>query len=246
MNTISGNGRYGIYLESVDYDLIYFNTLAGNPVNAKQAFSINNTWDNGMYGNYWDDYLTLHPEANSSNGNTWNTPYAIDDAQDMHPLIFPGGASDSMPVISTQDDVTFVAGYAGYAFSWIITDDTVRNGTFEIYEQQAQGTTVFCDYLFMTGTWTSGTNITITVNGSLTHDRIYFYRILVSDGYGLIASDTVAVIITFGFSNMLDSIITGVIVVSIAVGVVIVAWYVVKKRGISKGKRAPAGSKALE
>ncbi len=33
-NTISGNGRYGMYLESVDYDLIYFNTLAGNPVNA--------------------------------------------------------------------------------------------------------------------------------------------------------------------------------------------------------------------
>jgi len=49
-----------------------------------------NSWDNGLWGNYWSDYLTKYPNA-SEVGNTGigDTPYVIDGNNvDYYPLMY--------------------------------------------------------------------------------------------------------------------------------------------------------------
>ena len=49
-----------------------------------------NHWDNGVVGNYWDDYLEKYPYANQLDG-IWDTPYSIEnkDNFDRFPLVNP-------------------------------------------------------------------------------------------------------------------------------------------------------------
>ena len=53
------------------------------------------TWDNGTFGNYWNNYEERYPNATElDNSGIWNTPYLLDENnQDnyslMEPVIIP-------------------------------------------------------------------------------------------------------------------------------------------------------------
>ncbi len=79
----AGIGLYG----NSNHNLIFYNNFAINNPNAIISKSFNNSWDNGMYGNYWDNYRDRYPNANQTNG-IWDTPYNIKDNQfDNYPFV---------------------------------------------------------------------------------------------------------------------------------------------------------------
>ncbi len=87
-NTLSGNtanNNYnGIFLSPGNNNLIYNNILINNRVNAKDD-GINNQWDNGTVGNYWDDY----GGKDQDDDGIGDTPYLISGT---------AGAQDSFPI----------------------------------------------------------------------------------------------------------------------------------------------------
>jgi len=105
------NNRYGIRFKGVSFNEIFMNRLENNEIglysccgsndnilyyntlinNAKQASDgFTNSWDNGIVGNYWDDYIAIHPNATHIDG-CWSIPYNIPDGdnKDNFPLITP-------------------------------------------------------------------------------------------------------------------------------------------------------------
>ena len=90
LNNLFKDNDYGLYFYNGDRNIVYRNVFINNTVNAfNELEGILNFWDNGILGNYWDDY----------NGTDLNldgigdTPYNISGAtgnQDNFPLInFP-------------------------------------------------------------------------------------------------------------------------------------------------------------
>jgi len=88
-NNISENNYNGMYI----CDSSCNNTISGNNFFDNIAYDrCNNTWDNGLKGNYWDDYKEKYPDARKKwLRNIWDTPYDIPggDNQDRYPLIRP-------------------------------------------------------------------------------------------------------------------------------------------------------------
>jgi parallel beta-helix repeat protein len=70
------------------YNILYNNSLIHNIKQAADSFT--NSWDNGVFGNYWDDYSQKYPNATHVDG-VWDTPYNILDGnnKDNFPLIDP-------------------------------------------------------------------------------------------------------------------------------------------------------------
>jgi len=96
-NTLSGNAisnnSDGIILDSnSNNNKIFLNHFINNEINAEDN-GINNTWDNGFIGNYWDDYAGV--DAN-------------DDGIGDTPYIIPGtaGSKDNFPIWTDGDDIT--------------------------------------------------------------------------------------------------------------------------------------------
>jgi len=84
-NTIS-NYSSGISLFHLsENNTIYYNNFINNTQNAND--SGNNSWDNGKYGNYWDNYNGL----DKNNDGIGDTPYNIPGGnnQDKYPLMMP-------------------------------------------------------------------------------------------------------------------------------------------------------------
>jgi len=69
-------------------NILYYNSLINNTKQAADAFS--NSWDNGEFGNYWDDYSEKYPNATHFD-DVWDTAYNISDGynKDNFPLINP-------------------------------------------------------------------------------------------------------------------------------------------------------------
>lgn len=69
-------------------NILYYNSLINNTKQAADSFS--NYWDNGEFGNYWNDYLQRYPNATQLNG-VWDTPYNILEGfnKDNFPLVNP-------------------------------------------------------------------------------------------------------------------------------------------------------------
>ena len=69
-------------------NILYYNSLINNTKQAADAFT--NSWDNGEFGNYWNDYSIKYPNATQING-IWNTSYNIPDGhnKDNFPLVNP-------------------------------------------------------------------------------------------------------------------------------------------------------------
>ncbi len=90
-NTILNNNEYGIRLDTLSTsNTIYHNNFVNNTANAIDD-AYNTSWDNGRFGNYWDDYKTLYPDAHRMwLKGIWNQPYVISEGvQDNFPLIVP-------------------------------------------------------------------------------------------------------------------------------------------------------------
>ena len=85
-NTIKAVNQYGIWLQLSSNNSIYKNNFMNNTCHAYTFESTGNFWDNGLEGNYWDDY-----NGNDTNGDViGDTAYIIDeDNKDHYPLMFP-------------------------------------------------------------------------------------------------------------------------------------------------------------
>ncbi|MFO7618762.1 MAG: PKD domain-containing protein [Thermoplasmata archaeon] len=129
-NQISQNG-HGMFLNNSNDSKIHHNRFMNN---VAQAFDngTNNIWHEAatLEGNFWSDYRVLHPSALTSDGVTWDTPYAITGgAQDLHPLT--GLTVDSIVIVDTPltsqtaiADTQAGAGFSitGYAAAFNGTD----------------------------------------------------------------------------------------------------------------------------
>ena len=109
-NNIFSDNQYGIRIKGSEYNevfennvynntygmlfccgardnIIYLNVFKQNSIyNAKD--DVLNQWDNGSFGNIWDDYEEKYPDAINING-IWNIPYNItgDKVVDRYPLV---------------------------------------------------------------------------------------------------------------------------------------------------------------
>ena len=92
-NTLLNNTYFGLlFTPNSDHNKIWLNTLANNNVTSGQAWDngVDNEWDNGSYGNYWDDFKIRYPSA-TFNTIFWNGEYRINGsafALDRHPLVY--------------------------------------------------------------------------------------------------------------------------------------------------------------
>ncbi|MFO8019766.1 MAG: NosD domain-containing protein [Promethearchaeia archaeon] len=88
-NNCSNNGDTGIYLDSSSNNTMWKNIVAEN--SQYQAYCSDadeNNWDNGIIGNYWDDYTERHPDA-TNNSVVWDIPYKINgtiNTYDEYPM----------------------------------------------------------------------------------------------------------------------------------------------------------------
>ncbi|WP_371804110.1 nitrous oxide reductase family maturation protein NosD [Candidatus Lokiarchaeum ossiferum] len=86
------NNDYGVNLTEANTNNLFYlnNFISNNRSIINSSDSINNVWDNGTHGNYWDDYQMKYPSA-SNNEILWNTPYEINEnecsAVDHFPLV---------------------------------------------------------------------------------------------------------------------------------------------------------------
>jgi len=86
-NQISFNQK-GLYFCCGARDNIAYNNNFKENVIWHANDAIGNQWDNGIIGNYWDDYEEKYPDSIKSNG-IWNTPYNI-----------TGGNTDNFPLVN--------------------------------------------------------------------------------------------------------------------------------------------------
>ena len=99
-NTITNNHR-GIYVHSHSNDNIFYHNNFIN--NIQHAYDeCTNIWDDGKYGNYWDDYKERYPFARKIwLKGIWNIPYEIPGGsnKDRCPLIkqWPYSKSRTIP-----------------------------------------------------------------------------------------------------------------------------------------------------
>lgn len=83
-NNFSNNDMRGIYLSSCSNNLIYYNNFIENGINARDN-GVDNDWDNGTIGNYWDDYSGV----DNNDDGIGDTPYIISGT---------AGAQDNFPI----------------------------------------------------------------------------------------------------------------------------------------------------
>jgi len=107
-NNISGN-NYGIYIEyDSNNNSIYHNNFNNNEDNSSYDEGIN-IWDDGEFGNYWDDYKEKHPKARKMPlKGIWDTPYNIEggDNKDNCPLLKQWSKALSTPTPKTHKTIS--------------------------------------------------------------------------------------------------------------------------------------------
>ncbi|MFW9828331.1 MAG: NosD domain-containing protein [Candidatus Thorarchaeota archaeon] len=88
-NLFLNNSEYGLMLvETSIYDLIFFNKFIDNDDNALDD-CLHNQWDNGVIGNYWNDYESVYVPPATNDGFIWDIPYDINgyaNSKDNYPL----------------------------------------------------------------------------------------------------------------------------------------------------------------
>jgi len=111
-NLIKDNRGYGVSVQGGSRNQIFNNTFIRNNGGMVQAFdsSVNNSWDDGAYGNYWSDYSMKYPGAGNDT-RIWDTPYLIDGragSLDRYPSVAPTIALSSYPVSDAGPDIIVV------------------------------------------------------------------------------------------------------------------------------------------
>ncbi len=120
--------------------------------------------------------------------------------------------------ITHPSDITYSAGITGTIISWTVTDGSTGATSYTIYRNSMS---------IATGSWTSGTPMTLNVEGL--SSGIYTYTIIATDGYGDSVQDTVIVTIVTPASPPLDLLTIVVVSVAIAVGVIVLILAVKRK-----------------
>jgi hypothetical protein len=113
-NLIANNRRldhdgYGLALggnhQIVESNLFFHNAFVNNSKNFAVNWGITgiNFFDNGVEGNYWDDYITKYPNATEiDNSGIGNIPYCVwihDNFYDNYPLIMQPDTAGLIPVL---------------------------------------------------------------------------------------------------------------------------------------------------
>jgi parallel beta-helix repeat protein len=130
--TFQNNNR-GIQLTNCSYNQFYHNNFLNNKIHVSVYFNTSsNAWDNGITGNYWDNYRIIYPNANVIPATgTWDTPYVVNVSgtnTDYHPWVYPSGYIDTIP-----PQVTVIYPNGGEVVSgeiiiqWFASDDLTMN-----------------------------------------------------------------------------------------------------------------------
>jgi len=138
-NTLSGNNasnnNYGISIsDSSNNTKIFLNHFINNEINAVDN-GINNTWDDGFIGNYWDDYAGVDANDNGIG----DTPYTIPGAagsQDNYPIFWDPpvfsvnspSQNDNFSINSPNFDISIEEGVVNLL--WYTLDGGTTNFTF--------------------------------------------------------------------------------------------------------------------
>ena len=92
-NTVSNNNDCGIYIYFFTrYNTIFLNHFTNNGLNALDNGN-NNMWDNGYFGNYWDDYTGV----DANHDGIGDTPYKVPGSagsKDNFPMLNDVGGDD--------------------------------------------------------------------------------------------------------------------------------------------------------
>lgn len=108
---------------SADNNDFYLNYFIGNTRNAVDN-GVNNQWDNGIIGNYWDDYNGV----DDNDDGIGDTPYVISGAAnstDNYPIWDDPDISDETPpvILITYYDTEAICGTGAIFIEATITDD---------------------------------------------------------------------------------------------------------------------------
>ncbi len=79
-NTFQNNNK-ALQLINCSFNQLYHNNFINNTIHVSTYYNTsNNSWDNNVTGNYWDDYQILYPNANIiPTTGTWDIPYLVND-----------------------------------------------------------------------------------------------------------------------------------------------------------------------
>lgn len=98
-NCTLADNYVGFHLSDSTSNLIFHNNFINNTY---QAFDLegNNSWDNGVEGNYWSDYA-----GGDANGDgAGDTPYIIDlDSRDNFPLVTSFNGADKQQITTVKE-----------------------------------------------------------------------------------------------------------------------------------------------
>jgi len=179
---------YDIYVKgnTVANNIFYHNDFLSKTVteNVYDSTNNNNFWYNATLeeGNFWIDYTEKYPDATSSNGVFWNTPYEISGGnnKDMYPLVDPIGLEP--PVANANGPYTANKGVA------IIFN---ASGSYDPDEDQEN------PYLFYEWDLGNGdTRYEETVSYTYLSTGTYNVTLTVEDYHGLTDTDTTTAVIT--------------------------------------------------
>jgi parallel beta-helix repeat protein len=131
------NNYRGMQLTNCSYNQFYHNNFQNNSIQVSTYFNTSsNIWDDGITGNYWDDYRISYPTAQIIPGTgTWDTPYIVNisgNNTDYHPWVYTNGYIDTIP-----PEVTVIYPNGGEVLAgevmvqWSASDDVTMdlNGT---------------------------------------------------------------------------------------------------------------------
>ncbi|MHA1995818.1 MAG: NosD domain-containing protein [Candidatus Hodarchaeales archaeon] len=120
---------YGIHLDPNSNEIfIFFNSFVHNTYNARDDGE-NNSWDNGKYGNYWDDHITLDNDGNGIVDQPYNIS-GIAESKDQFPLVILDLLAPDVTIISPISSQFFEA--LPPTFIVVIKDQNLDSMWYEI------------------------------------------------------------------------------------------------------------------
>ncbi len=122
-NTIINSDIIGLRVYDTNNNIILRNNFIGNEINA-ESVSGDNIWDDGVYGNYWDDY-----KGKDINGDSiGDTPYIIEDDyhQDNSPLMVPYGSNPSVRITQPEEGFIYIRNLRLFSSSSTILFGTIK------------------------------------------------------------------------------------------------------------------------
>ena len=101
-NDIKYNDELGIFLhDDTNFNTIYNNNFTGNLVNAEDHGTIN-VWDNGVVGNYWDDYSGVDDDDDGIGDTPYTDIGGSAGTQDDYPIWWDPPAFSIISPIENQ------------------------------------------------------------------------------------------------------------------------------------------------